>query len=63
MSKETEESRKFFYIGSIITSLGIILSTTMSHNYGVLGIVFIAIGGSFFILGIRKKGKRMKKRI
>ena len=47
--------KKIFFIGIIIISLGIVLSTTLNEILGSLGIVFIAIGGLLFIVAMKKK--------
>ncbi len=57
MSKKLEPYRKFIFIGIIIIALGITFSTTLKDTVGSLGIVFIAVGGLFFIIGMSKKRK------
>ncbi|ODS29701.1 MAG: hypothetical protein SCARUB_05196 [Candidatus Scalindua rubra] len=57
MSERLEPYRKFIFIGIIIIVLGITFSTTMKDTVGSLGIVFIAVGGLFFIIGMSKKRK------
>jgi len=51
------------YISVILCFLGIILTTIMTGISNIVGIIFIAIGGIYFILGIRemKKYKESKK--
>jgi Sec-independent protein secretion pathway component TatC len=57
MSKKTETYRKFIFIGIIIIALGITFTTTFKDTVGSLGIVLIAVGGLFFIIGMSKKRK------
>ncbi len=57
MSKRLEPYRKFIFIGIIIIALGITFSTTLKDTVGSLGIVFIAVGGLVFIIGMSKKRK------
>jgi hypothetical protein len=47
--------RRTLYIGMIVIALGIVLTTTLSEKVGSLGIVFIAVGGLFFIIGMLGK--------
>ena len=49
--------RRILYIGMIVIALGIVLTTTLSEKVGSLGIVFIAVGGLFFIIGMLGKKK------
>jgi hypothetical protein len=49
--------KRFIFIAILIVALGITFSTTMNDSLGSLGTVFIAVGGLFFIIGMRKKGK------
>ena len=43
------------FLAIIIISLGVVISTTLGEHLGSLGIVFIAIGGLLFILGMKRK--------
>lgn len=54
--------RRFIFIGIIIITLGITLNTTLKDSLNSLGIVFIAVGGLFFIIGMRKKQKKDEER-
>ena len=47
--------QRFIFMGMVIIDMGITFSTTMSNSFGTLGVVFIAIGGLFFIIGMHKK--------
>jgi len=62
MSKRLEPYRKFIFIGIIIIALGITFSTTLRDTVGSIGIVFIAVGGLLFIIGISKKRKEDEQR-
>jgi len=44
-------------MGIIILSLGITFNTSMKDSFGSLGIVFIGLGGLFFIIGMNMKRK------
>lgn len=57
MKKELEKPSKFIFVGIVIISLGITLSTAMKDSFGAIGTVFIAVGGLFFIIGMSKKRK------
>jgi drug/metabolite transporter superfamily protein YnfA len=57
MEKKLEKYRKYIFAGIIIIALGIILSTTMAETMGSAGIVLIAIGGLFFIIGMSMRRK------
>lgn len=50
--------KRFIFIGIIILTLGITLNTTLKDSLNSLGTVFIAVGGLFLIIGMRKKMKR-----
>jgi len=58
--KNQEKTKTYIFAGIIITALGVIFSTTMSDIFGSLGIVFIAVGGLLFIIGMSKKRKEKK---
>lgn len=58
--EKTSDYRRFIYFGIIIGSLGIVFSTSLSESFGSLGIVFISLGGLFFIIGMSKKRKRQE---
>lgn len=47
--------RRTLYIGMIMIALGIVFTTTLSEKVGSVGIVFIAIGGLLFIVGMTRK--------
>ena len=49
------------YIGIIVITLGITFTTSLREYVGSIGIVFIAIGGLFFIFSMNEKKKEDKK--
>ena len=51
---------KKLYTSVILVTLGIALINTMKDASSAIGVVFIAIGGLFFILGMREM-KREKE--
>ena len=55
--KKLEGYKRALFLGAIIIALGITFTTTLKDTVGSLGIVFIAIGGLFFIIGMSKKRK------
>jgi predicted membrane channel-forming protein YqfA (hemolysin III family) len=57
MNKEPEKFKKFVFIGIILISLGVSLSTTIGDKTGSLGTVLVALGGLFFIIGMSLKKK------
>jgi len=57
LKTKLETYKRFIFIGIIIIALGITFSTTFKESIGFLGIVFIAVGGLFFIIGMKKKRK------
>lgn len=57
MASKLKKSERILLFGIIIIALGVVFSTTLSDKVGVLGTVFIAIGGLFFISGMSRKKK------
>ncbi len=53
--------KRNLYIGTIVTTLGIGLSTIYGERIGLLGIAFIVIGGLSLFAGI--KGKKRKEKL
>lgn len=53
--KNLERYKKIIFVGVILIALGINFSTILSDSVGSLGTVFIAIGGLFFIIGMKEK--------
>jgi hypothetical protein len=60
MISKTENFRRFIFAGIIIIALGITLSNTLKSNDS-FGIVLIAVGGLFFIVGMKKKKESEKE--
>jgi Sec-independent protein secretion pathway component TatC len=58
MDTKLEKYKRFIFIGILIIALGVTFSTTLKETVGSLGIVFIAVGGLFFIIGMSKKRKK-----
>jgi hypothetical protein len=50
-----EAYRKIILMGILIIALGVVFSTTLADSIGSIGTVFIAVGGLFFIIGMKKK--------
>lgn len=61
MSNNMERYRRYIFMGIVIIALGVGFSTTLKDSLGPLGIVFIALGGLFFIIGMRLKSKDKEK--
>ena len=57
MGTKLEKYKRNIFMGIIIIALGITFATTMKDSVGAFGIVFIAIGGLFFIIGMSQKRK------
>jgi Sec-independent protein secretion pathway component TatC len=57
MMEKIEGYRRYLYISANIIAIGITLTTLLKDTVGSIGVVFIAIGGLFFIIGMRKKQK------
>jgi hypothetical protein len=53
-----DEYKRFIFSGILLISLGVVFNTILKDRIGSLGIVFIAIGGLFFIIGMAKKKGR-----
>jgi len=57
MKPQPKRSKRYIFMGIIILSLGITFNTSMKDSFGSLGIVFIGLGGLFFIIGMNMKRK------
>lgn len=55
------DHKKLIYLASIIIALGVILISILNESKRPIGVVMIAIGGLFFIIGMNKKQKEDKK--
>jgi len=53
--EKLEGYKRPLFLGAVITALGITFTTTLKDSVGSVGIVFIAVGGLFFIIGMKKK--------
>ena len=62
MAQKLQDYKKFIFFAIIFISLGVTFTTTID-DVPSLGIVFIALGGLFFIIGMSKKKKEDKKTI
>lgn len=58
MTKNLEEYKHYIFISIILIALGVTFSSTMKEVVGSLGVVFIAVGGLFFIIGMRIKKRQ-----
>lgn len=47
--------KNILYISSIVIALGIVIGTTLNEGFRPLGVVFIAVGGLLFIIGMKRK--------
>ena len=56
MKPKPKRSKRYVFMG-IVISLGITFNTSMKDSLGSLGVVFIAIGGLFFIIRMNMKRK------
>lgn len=56
-----EGYKRSIFLSAVITALGITLTTTLKDTVGSVGIVFIAVGGLFFIIGMKKKREEDEK--
>ena len=62
MNIKKEEYNRIIFMGIVIIALGISFSTTLKESVGALGVVFIAIGGLFFIIGMSQKRKEEERK-
>jgi predicted membrane channel-forming protein YqfA (hemolysin III family) len=49
--------RRSLFLGIVLIALGITFTSTLKDSVGSIGIVFVAVGGFFFIVGMSKKRK------
>jgi dolichyl-phosphate-mannose--protein O-mannosyl transferase len=47
--------KKYIFLGIIVIALGVTFSNAMAGVFHSFGVVLIAVGGLFFIIGMRKK--------
>ena len=62
MKDKIEKHKRYIFIGITIIALGVTFSASLKDTVGSLGIVFIAVGGLFFILGMSYKKKADRNR-
>ena len=62
MMEKLEGHKRYLFISATIIALGITFTTILKDTVGAIGIVFIAIGGLLFIIGMRKKQEEDKKK-
>ncbi|PLX13460.1 MAG: hypothetical protein C0598_03520 [Marinilabiliales bacterium] len=60
MAQKLKDYKKFIFFSIILISLGVTFTNTID-DVPSLGVVFIAIGGLFFIIGMSKKKKADNK--
>jgi hypothetical protein len=60
MAEPLSESKKYIFFGLIVISLGVIYNTTLTDTMGSIGMVFMALGGLFFIVGMRKRKQELQ---
>lgn len=56
MEAELPKYKRILFLGIIFTALGITLTNVFHEESSSIGIVFIAIGGLFIIIGAKQKG-------
>jgi predicted membrane channel-forming protein YqfA (hemolysin III family) len=54
--------KRSLFLSAVMVALGITFTTIMKDTLGSVGIVFIAVGGFFFIVGMNKKRKEDEKK-
>ncbi len=52
MNNVKQRSRRYLFVGIILFVAGILFTTLMKEQTGIIGIVFIVIGAVFVITGI-----------
>ncbi len=55
--EKLEGYKRPLFLSVLLTLLGITFTTILKDSVGAVGIVFIAVGGLFFIIGMSKKRK------
>lgn len=50
-----EAYKRPIFLGIILIALGVVANTSLAGRFGALGTVWIAVGGLFFIIGMKKK--------
>lgn len=57
MKSKLEKHRQYLFLGITLIALGVTLSTVFRNAESSIGVIFIAIGGLFFIIGMSMKKK------
>lgn len=57
MKNKLEKYKQYLFLGITIIALGVTFSTVFKEVERSLGIIFIAVGGLFFIIGMNMKKK------
>jgi len=60
--EKLKRHKHYLYLSAIITALGITFTTIFNDTVGIIGIIFIVIGGLFFIIGMSKKRNQDKRK-
>lgn len=60
--EKLEGYKRSLFLSAVMVALGITFTTIMKDTLGSVGIVFIAVGGFFFIVGMSKKRKEDEKK-
>lgn len=55
MNQIKERSRRYIYVGVILTALGVVFSTLLREQVGAIGIIFILIGVFFTLVGFNMR--------
>lgn len=57
MNYKNEKYKRYIFMSIILIALGVVFSTTLKDSVSSMGTIFIALGGLFFIMGMRMKRK------
>ena len=57
MNYKSEKYKRYIFMSIILIALAVVFSTTLKESVSSLGTIFIALGGLFFIIGMRMKRK------
>ena len=60
--KKLEGYKRHLFLSAVIIALGITFTTTLKDTVGSVGIVFIAVGGLFFVISMNKKRKEEEQK-
>jgi Sec-independent protein secretion pathway component TatC len=62
MMEKLKRHKQYLYLSAIIIALGITFTTIFNDTVGIIGIIFIVIGGLFFVIGMSKKRNQDKRK-